>query len=876
VFELNEKQRRIAKRWQQCLLDFIGREWTPALLWSVAGALLAAVARLTFFDKHFLPYAKKTYFPNTFSFDGPLIYRPYAIAVVVLIALLAFTRSTGIVRRGVKSWLVGCTSGIPFFSLLSACFLLMFRNSQVFRHTVIYIGSNIAFWFVSFGLYLFGRVHALRAITEDELRVSDMTRAATGTMTAAIDEPIQSWEEDALDRASVVDIVSSKAMIGRASVIALSGPLGIGKTSVLNLLQTHLHDKAIVVRFVTWLPGSQDALSSYLLADIANECRKYYVVPGLRRSASRVARALAQTVPFLKGTLEFIPATTQRDDMIALQNALSRIPRRVIVLLDELDRMEKEEIVTLLKMLRGISQMPNCTFVCALDLEELIQTVRGNREDDSRRYFEKFFPTTVTLPKLDGETLRRVAVQRITQLFEREEWFKTPAEQSTFDKELQQCWDEMAAPFCGTLRSIALLATDIDIVATLLKRQVDPLELTLIEVLRRFQPDVYRLVSRNARTLTGGESWVRGGGYISDDRKKREDELFTKELKEAIKPQDTEAISALLKRLFPKFAGLDGHSWHARTKRQETENSYSISEPSMFSAYFQFEIPEAVFSSLELEQFLEAFWAAKNDAGRGVAYRTTLEKLPKGSLKRDDFLRKLADVIRSMDQKQAAMLALVAVYEAKEYTYDLFAGFGEAGHVIRLVIRAAEKMSHDEKVQFLSRCINIASDDTLALRILVNLTNSKSDVRLEVSYQELVPAFRQRMRKLYGPSAEAATMDLSTSDSAAFNQWGWQSEEVGHDPEDRKLQRDFWLRRIGTSRKKLAEVFDTFLLPSQYHYSSDPTPFVENKLPLPDLERLLRELPETEKLADKEKAAILRLQKLLAGEFRNGVPIVMD
>ncbi len=463
----------------------------------------------------------------------------------------------------------------------------------------------------------------LRTVTEDEFRVSDFTRAARGSLTPATDEPIESWEQDALGRAAVVEILTSKIMIGKAPVIALSGPLGVGKTSVLNLLQAHLRDKAIVVRFVTWLPGSQDVLSSYLLADIASECRKHYMIPGLRRSANRVARALAQTVPYLKGTLEFLPTATQRDDILALREALSRIPKRVVVLLDELDRMEKEEVLTLLKMLRGISELPNCTFLCAVSLEELMQVVRGEKED-SRLYFEKFFPVTVTLPKPEGETLRRAAVQRIAQAFAREPWFNTPAEQERFESDLAKCWKDTAAPFCGTLRSIGLLVTDLEIAARLLRRQVDALDLTLITALRRFKPDVYELISRNARPLTGGEHPVRSGEYLHEDQKQKEVQAFRDELQPLLSSQDEAAVRSILRCLFPKFSRLGDSTRPACVNRGDLGNDRRISQPSMFPAYFRYEIPEGVFSFVELEQFLSAFGVAGDNENRRSVYGETL------------------------------------------------------------------------------------------------------------------------------------------------------------------------------------------------------------------------------------------------------------
>lgn len=50
---------------------------------------------------------------------------------------------------------------------------------------------------------------------------------------------------------------------------------------------------------------------------------------------------------------------------------------------------------------------------------------------------------------------------------------------------------------------------------------------------------------------------------------------------------------------------------------------------------------------------------------------------PNRSLRRDDFLRKLNVAVKMRGTSDAEKLALIAVREAKEYAYDLFAGLGK-------------------------------------------------------------------------------------------------------------------------------------------------------------------------------------------------------
>src|SRR3984893_11163588 len=117
------------------------------------------------------------------------------------------------------------------------------------------------------------------------------------------------------------------------------------------------------------------------------------MVPGLRKRAGRLANALAQSVPCLKGFPELFPAATQRDDIESLKFALMRLPKRVVVLLDELDRMERDELLPLLKVIRGIASLPNLSFICVVEPETLKEKVLPEKTPDEQNlYIEKFFP----------------------------------------------------------------------------------------------------------------------------------------------------------------------------------------------------------------------------------------------------------------------------------------------------------------------------------------------------------------------------------------------------------------------------------------------------------------------------------------------------
>jgi predicted KAP-like P-loop ATPase len=873
----NIQKQEILKVWRTLLWDFSKRELLSVFLWSGLGAITAGLIHLMLWDRTFQEFLNSKYIPVAKLLDNPHLYLPYLISAAVLIVFGVALRIPDFLLRFIRSWLAGVTSGLAFLSFTSVLIAFVTPFFSIQSRVLIACALLGIFFSASFLLYLLARVQAVEIPSEDDLRVSSHMRSVIRTQWSESDDPIRTWAEDAIGRAALVDSITVKLMISKSPVLALFGELGCGKTSTLNLLREHLVDKAIVVFFSTWLPGSQETFIAYLLNDIANECQKHYVVPGLRKSAQRLVKALGQNVPFLRSYLELLPASTQRDDITSIHTALMRLPKRVVVLLDELDRMEKEELVTLLKVIRGISHLPNLSFVCAGDFQTIVKTVKSDFTEKSIVYFEKFFFDVVNIPQLDPTEMQRAGSERLAATLSRRNWFNNTTEKENFRKQIGAVWEELIAPFCRNLRAIGVLANAVGAAAAPLVREVHPVDLTLLELIRRFRPQIYTIIARNSVTLTGGPRMLRGGAYHTDKEKEELKKKLLADLQAATPDEDLQAMKGLLGEMFPLFKKIDNQSsWSAsrvKEPKDDDEDQKRIRQPEMFPAYFRYELPEAIFPSVEMDAFLRKMdGAAKADVER--CFVAMLDSMEKGSLKRDDFLRKLAQAaLKSIKIPTGINLVHAAMKAAHKYTYDMFVAFGEAGHVIRLVIRIAERLpAVSDRLGLLDDSILSATDDTMALNILTRLTGPHDDFNLEISQAQLHPAFIKRMRERYGRHVDPLSVDLSTADPWAFYYWGHEAKDkdITIDPEDRAIQRDFWLKHIGNSRSRLAQDFRQFFMPASVRYSDDVAPFVENKIPLVDLKRLHDGLVDDGTLSKVDRQSLKTLQRLLEGEFKNG------
>lgn len=850
----------------------------PSLFTSACvGALCAALLHLCLQDHNFSLYLGNQYADRAKHFDAPKTYLIYGITIAATILLILIFRLPFVIKRGLKSWWAGVTSGLRFLSaLLTFGFLALPLWTFVGRFSV-YLTSLLAAVTVAVIHHERARASRARVLTEKDIQVSVETKRSGGTKATQSDDPIETWTEDTLGRAAIVDSLSIKLLISKAPVIALFGEFGSGKTSLLNLLREHLARKAIVVSFSTWLPGSQETLTSYLLSDIASECQKEYIVPGLRSSARSLADALSETVPALKGLLRLFPAKTQKDDIESLKGALSRLPKRVVVLLDELDRMERAELLSLLKVVRGIASLPNVSFVCAAERKKLTETVCQDTGDDANLYFEKFFPSSVQIPKSDPEAMQNAGIERLVSALQSRQWFKDDAEIEQYREDLGKIWPTHIAYWVRNLRAIGLLANDVSIAAAPLRRQVDPVDLALIEMLRRFKPEIYDIVSRNNVALTGGESIIRGGTYHTDNEVKRLQERLDTDLTAAIEgDEQSDQIKALLAELFPDYGRRQKSSRGFLAKSKERDESDKrIRHPGMFPAYFRYDVPDALYSAVEFEDFLDRTRAAKASVQRQKLLSDELLSMPRGSLKRDDFLRKLVDNVEKQPIEIGCDWIHALLSYANELTYDSLSVFGEAGHALRVIIRVALELSKTKLVPFLEQCITESVDDTLAVRILTELPGSHQDFTLDVTFKELYPSFIRRMRLRYGPEVNAVTVDLSSADPRAFRIWAGEispKHEIRFDPEDRAMQHSFWVQYIGNDRNRLLHVFDTFLLPTAV-YDVPTEPLVEAKMGVGDLRQLAETIPRLTEPDANTRRIEAKLRNFLRGDYAKGVGI---
>jgi hypothetical protein len=316
------------------------------------------------------------------------------------------------------------------------------------------------------------------------------------------ERPIASQKEDKLGRRDFVRrlmdaLVSSKTKRATGIVVGITGEWGSGKSSILNLLSEQIkqgYPEALIVRFDPWLvSGRNDLISQFInelirtIRGTSGNARLEKVADTLSAYGEQLApigaiwvplfgpavKALAGAWQHLKKSKESLAALRQK-----LADELSQASVPIVVLIDELDRIEDEEIRVVAQLVRSVADFPGISYVLAYDPKRVIQALgtgvpENQRAERGRSYLEKIVQLQIPLPV----TFQDELIQMITaELNAMDPDIRLPREFQHIERYQKLC-DVLAGGLIATPRDISRMTGTFHVLAGMLADEVDWIDL---------------------------------------------------------------------------------------------------------------------------------------------------------------------------------------------------------------------------------------------------------------------------------------------------------------------------------------------------------------------------------------------------------------
>jgi hypothetical protein len=686
------------------------------------------------------------------------------------------------------------------------------------------------------------------------------------------DLPIETWEEDILGRRGLVSRLVEELASGCSSVVALVGPYGDGKTSVLNLLKKTIkleHQDFVVVAFVSSLATSKEILVGTLFNSIRKEVQKRFAHGFSSGRLTAYARSLVGAVPKYGSLLkELFHDPSQEDQIRQLKESLEELNARVVVVIDDMDRMHAEELDVLLKLMRGATEFSNVTYMCAFDKEALVRLVSAQfgDMDDVRRYLEKFFPVQMPLPKIDVDILARLFDRSFEALCKKYSLLPSEEEQNRFNEKFGPLWQLHLNHRFTNLRRIKLFFNRLNASIGAIAVEINLMDFILLEIIRDAAPEIYDAIYTGRRYFFYGrwrvETWME-----SLDLDQNQAEAMRKQFLDALlQPLETgkkELVTALLCELFPVVQAYRGDPLGGGAEPRDGQSNRRIYHPAFFARYFIFGVQAGQFGEAEFKEFadeLNGITQLDFCKGRIISQFKTL---PKDSRRRWSFLDLIPAKIGLFGNVQAEALG-IATAELSDQLEPPILGLGEAeAEAARLIIfTVASRFAHSSKVQdFLERAIHASTADYFAALVLSACENTeKNQVLTEwehVNVDLLRSAFRKRLEKKYFPGGTSSIFDPANQRGAIRSLQIW--IRLGGTEEMRSyLRGEFGKRALSLG------IFISFLFPMEQNANVETLEAVSKLFPLRELEELLEKHGPLAYSSPEQESAIARFTRVLA------------
>lgn len=442
--------------------------------------------------------------------------------------------------------------------------------------------------------------------------IEPLARKMPTVLTA--DEPITHADEDRLNRTGFASSIA-KAILGlrteESLVIGIHGPWGAGKTSLLNLIKEQLDlevdNPPLIMQFNPWGFSDQEQLTSQYFSQLAVFLKLHKADPILERIADAVqdygdlldpvARILT---PRLREAVSFgqklfsrfkPPKRTAVDLKSEISSALRRSRTRLVVMIDDIDRLNRKEIREVFQLVKVNANFANMVYLVSFDLAPVEKALRFVAPAPPRQYLYKIIQVAFSLPPVSEAKLTEMLLEGFNKTFSEFSIREIDSQRfgNMFHSGFRDCFH--------TLRDMNRFFNLYRFALGLMKDDTNLIDLAAIQCLAAFQPALYSAIERDSKLFTSGPGpWEIQKG--EDKLKQAFEEIFEK-----VPVPDRKAVKGICEFLFPKAQSVIGNMrvTYGPEYEQSWQKDKRIASAKYFPYYFQLTVPETDVSQREMD-----------------------------------------------------------------------------------------------------------------------------------------------------------------------------------------------------------------------------------------------------------------------------------
>ena len=373
--------------------------------------------------------------------------------------------------------------------------------------------------------------------------------------TYSSDSPINSKKYDSLGRLSfaekIVSILNSLDK-ERSFIIGLYASWGSGKTSTINLIEQRINDstrknKPVLVKLNAWeLNGNGDAIFHEILKNIYEKVTDK-AFGGFREKTSRFFGKLSRAKLPIDSTIEidlnsggrketsiYLGRITASMDYVSrilqssyfinkikikTQEEIKESGKKVIVVIDDIDRLESQSIADLMHIIAQIANYAGIVYILPFDNRYVASAIEQflPQGASGQEYLEKIIQIPLELPKASRSSLNRMLAATIESICKQHSIVLEENEIERFRLILE--YHNLGA-YIQSPRDINRLNNSLLFRLPLCHGEMNMVDVIVLEIIRLFDDGLYERIKDNGDMLIEKISSKYG---INDDASRKQD-----------------------------------------------------------------------------------------------------------------------------------------------------------------------------------------------------------------------------------------------------------------------------------------------------------------------------------------------------------------
>lgn len=296
-----------------------------------------------------------------------------------------------------------------------------------------------------------------------------------------LDRPIEDNTQDLLNHETLANHIADRVKASTSPFsfsVALIAPWGSGKSSFINMMISCFEPKDfLIVRFNPRHASSGVSISQSFFDTLNQEISEY------DGQFSTTLNRYLESISIVDNgiTSKFLNALQLTSDNINSMQNLSRIIKRhwrkIIVVMEDFDRLTSDELIETLKLIDGNAAINGLVFMCAFDKKNISLIL----EKHGQGYIDKYFDIEYSLPHRPYAVIFKYLEDKLTEILGNDDVIK--AEINNCQKHFQK--------HLPTFRDAKRYVNNVSISYPYVKGDVEIYDFLLVEILKLIHHDSY-------------------------------------------------------------------------------------------------------------------------------------------------------------------------------------------------------------------------------------------------------------------------------------------------------------------------------------------------------------------------------------------------